>query len=145
MITREVDYAIRAVVGLAGANGKGLSTAELARDMDIPYPFLRRIVLKLSIGGLVASARGRSGGLRLRRQPSTLSLLDVVRVMDPLGVTLNACLADETVCRRSHRCGVHAALAKAQHLLDNRLARVTVARLAWLEKRGRREKKHVKE
>ena len=54
MITRETDYAIRALLRLAQQqDGKVLSTTVLAQDMSIPYRFLRRIVLKLGERGLV--------------------------------------------------------------------------------------------
>ncbi|HOF88108.1 MAG TPA: Rrf2 family transcriptional regulator, partial [Armatimonadota bacterium] len=84
MITRETDYAIRAMLYLAHHAGDGaISAATVAEAMDIPYRFLRRILSRLVGTNLLVSTRGKQGGLRLARDPEEVSLLDVVEAMDP--------------------------------------------------------------
>jgi Rrf2 family protein len=110
VITREADYALRAVLELAAGTG-GRSAAELARATQVPYPFMRRVLARLTAAGLVRSLRGRSGGVRLTRPATDLSLLEVLSVMDADTVTLNACLREGADCARSSWCAAHAALA----------------------------------
>ncbi|MEI8242522.1 MAG: Rrf2 family transcriptional regulator [bacterium] len=129
MITREADYAIRAVLELAGGTS-GRSAAALARTAQVPYPFLRRVLGKLVAAGLVCSSRGRGGGVRLARPAAAISLLDVARAIDPDTVTLNACLREDGACCGLRRCAVHAALASVQRDLWRALAAVNFDSLA---------------
>lgn len=131
MITREADYAIRIVLALArhAADPAPVSAEVVADEMAVPYRFVRKIAGKLVRAGLVASARGRFGGLRLARRASTLSLLDVLMAVDPETVTLNICLLDPRACRRTGTCVIHPRLASIQADLERSLASVTFASL----------------
>jgi len=124
MITREADYAVRAVLELASGTS-GRSAAELARATQVPYPFLRRVLGRLTAAKLVKSVRGRSGGVQLARPAGAISLRDVVRAIDPATITLNACLLDGGRCSRVRRCAVHASLARVQKELWRSLDAVT--------------------
>jgi len=136
MITRETDYAIRALLRLAQqGDGQAVSTTVLAQDMEIPYRFLRRILLKLGERGLVHSTRGKQGGLRLARPAGAVTLLDVVGAMDPDAITLNICLGDAAhACPRSERCVVHYELADIQQALHQRFADISLATLVERER-----------
>ena len=128
MITREADYAIRAVLELAsGADGR--SSAELARATQVPYPFLRRVLGKLTAAGLVQSLRGRAGGARLARPARAISLLDVARAIDPDTITLNRCLQAGSRCSRQRRCAAHVSLDRVQQQLWQALAAITFDKL----------------
>jgi len=124
MITRETDYAIRAVLELV-SRARGRSAAELARATRVPYPFMRRVLGKLTAAKLVRSSRGRSGGVQLVRPAREISLLDVARAIDPHAVTLNACLRKDGSCSRLRQCTVHEALARVQQDLWQGLATIT--------------------
>jgi len=124
MITREADYAIRAVLELASGMS-GSSAAELARATQVPYPFLRRVLGRLTAARLVKSVRGRSGGMQLARPPGAISLRDVAQAIDPATITLNACLLDGGRCSLARRCPVHAPLARVQKELWRALDAVT--------------------
>lgn len=142
MITREADYAIRAMVSMAQADpAEGVTTAKLARNTEIPYPFLRRIVKKLTSAGLVVSSRGKGGGVAFARQPGSISLYDAVAAIDRETVALNMCVIDGNACNRSSFCGAHTEWTKIQKTLNERLADISLARLAEMEKRKQNTKK----
>lgn len=133
MITREADYAIRVCLHLARQQRAGatvVGTAAMAQELDIPYRFLRKLVLRLVRCGLVASRRGKGGGVSLAHRPESLTVLTVLRAVAPEATTLNLCLMDGSACRRSGQCTVHRALATVQKTLDRELGRLTFARLA---------------
>lgn len=140
MITREADYAIRTMLYLARPEHDVVSTAVLAEEMDIPYRFLRRLLLRCVESGLVESVRGKRGGIRLAGDPAQVSLLDIIRTVDPAMVALNSCLLEDGSCSRSTICVVHTELAELQCELNARLAQVT---LASLVERERREQMNV--
>lgn len=120
MITRETDYAIRAVLCLAQAHREEriISVSELSERMEIPYRFLRALSRKLVAAKVVVSKRGNGGGLALARPPGTISLLEVIRVMDPKNVLLNRCLITGDSCTRAVQCPVHSQLDAMQKQLD---------------------------
>lgn len=130
MITREADYAIRTVVHLASlGEGASVSCSEVARRAVVPYRFLRKIVSKLVASGIVKSRRGRRGGLALDRPAGEVSLLDIIRAVDPRGVTLNTCLGEEEACDLQLACRTHSRLASVQQLIERHLSDVTVDEL----------------
>ena len=124
MITRETDYAIRAVLALASGTS-GRSATDLARITQVPYPFLRRVLGRLTAAGLITSVRGRTGGVRLAQPASAVSLFDVAWAIDPAAITLNACLREGNKCPRMRRCPVHTPLNRIQHDLWQALNAVT--------------------
>lgn len=134
MLTRESDYAIRALLYLARhTEGAPQSAMVIAEAMDIPYRFVRRILLKLNNAGLVDSVRGKQGGLKLALIPAYISLLDIARAVDPQTVTLNLCLTEPDACRRSPQCVVHRELARVQAMIARELASISLADLVVAE------------
>ena len=132
MITREADYAMRVALHLAAIRSDGRDTAscaEVARDMGVPYRFLRKIVRRMVASGLILSSRGRGGGLSLAKLPRHISLLDVIGAMGETGVTLSRCLAPGGGCVRTKGCRIHDELHALQRTVDKRLAALSLDRL----------------
>jgi Rrf2 family protein len=127
MITREADYSIRAILYLSqpGRAENVVPVKELAESTDIPYRFLRKIMLALVNSGFVISIRGRNGGFRLARKPQNISMLDVLQATDPRGVTLNRCLREGEVCLQAGTCPVHVQLRALQDRVDSCLGSIT--------------------
>jgi len=131
MITREADYCIRTVWHLSRPEHRDqpVPVEKLAGEMDIPVPFLRRILAQLIEAGIVISHRGRNGGLSLNGDPSRISLLDVLRKADEKGVLLNRCLAEDGCCTHRQTCTVHNAMQKLQTMVENQLKSITFDQL----------------
>src|ERR1700759_2781595 len=66
----------------ARADGKAVSAEELGRAQDIPHGFLQAILADLRKAGVVISQRGQSGGWRMARSASEVSVADVIRAVD---------------------------------------------------------------
>ena len=82
-ITRQADYAVRAVEYLAKqAPNQRFATSTVAEETKIPLSFLAKIISQLSIAGLIKTIRGAHGGITLARDPRDISLLDVVEAID---------------------------------------------------------------
>lgn len=128
MITREIDYAIRAMLYLAQEE-RAISASALAQAIQVPYRFLRRILLRLVDEGLLSSTRGKYGGLSLAKDASKIDLLNIIRATDVKAMVLNICLQDEQNCSRSHNCVIHEELALLQHDIEERLSNLTLAAL----------------
>ena len=82
-ITFKGDYALKAVLDLAVHYGSGvISIQEISEHIDAPIKFLEQILLELKRSGLVESRRGKVGGYFLAKDPATISVGDVVRVIE---------------------------------------------------------------
>lgn len=80
----KTEYACLAVLELAARFGAGepVRIRAIADTHGIPSPFLVQILLQLKAAGLVESTRGASGGYRLLRDPATITLADVVTIVE---------------------------------------------------------------
>lgn len=128
-ITRQADYAIRAVRYLARQGEKRSATSVVAKEMSIPASFLAKIISQLSIAGLLHTSRGARGGVTLARDPKNISLLDVVEAIDG-PILLNECVGDPGNCEFSSDCAMHPIWQEAQESLVKRLRETTFASLA---------------
>ncbi|MFI1652906.1 RrF2 family transcriptional regulator [Streptomyces avidinii] len=82
-ISARADYAVRAALQLAASQDDGPVKAEAIADaQDIPHKFLEGILNDMRRGGLVLSQRGGNGGYRLARPAESISIADVIRVVD---------------------------------------------------------------
>jgi len=129
-ITRQADYAVRAVLYLAQQpRDTRSSTAQIARDQAIPPTFLAKIVAQLSVAGILQATRGARGGVQLARPPEAISLLEIVEVIDgPL--YLNDCVANAATCPHGAYCTVHQVWCEAQADLVKRLGQTHFGQLA---------------
>jgi Rrf2 family protein len=80
-VSAKVDYALRAMLELAGAGGL-VKAEQLATAQAIPRKFLESILLQLRHAELVASQRGVEGGHALARPASDISVADVIRAVE---------------------------------------------------------------
>jgi Rrf2 family protein len=120
-ITRQADYAVRAVLYLArlGDNERA-ATSTIAEEQRIPPSFLAKIISQLSIAGLLHTSRGARGGVTLARDPKDISLLEVIEAIDG-PIQLNECVGDDTVCSFDDDCPLRSVWCDAQEMLVRRL------------------------
>jgi Rrf2 family protein len=83
MISQTAEYALRAVVFLAGQDGPR-TTLEISKATLVPAGYLAKVMQSLGRAGVVRSQRGLNGGFTLVRDPSELSILAVVNAVDPI-------------------------------------------------------------
>jgi Rrf2 family protein len=82
-VTAKADYAVRAVVELAGsAQGSPRKVDEVAQAQHIPVSFLENILTQLRSSGIVRSQRGPEGGYWLAQPPEQVTLADIIRAVE---------------------------------------------------------------
>ena len=109
-LSRQADYAIRAIMDLAQIpEGELSQTREIARRQDIPEKYLPTIVRTLARAGLIRTLRGSHGGISLARPANKITLLDVIEAIDG-PVLLNRCLIRPGECggENDGLCVLHA-------------------------------------
>jgi len=128
-ITRQADYAVRAVLHLARVgNSERSATSTIAKEQNIPPSFLAKIISQLSIAGLLHTSRGARGGVTLARDPKEISLLEVVEAIDG-PIQLNECVGDSGVCPFEDNCPIKPVWCDAQDELVTRLKNTNFAQM----------------
>lgn len=119
-ITRQADYAVRAVLHLAQSGDERTATSAIAAEQRIPPSFLAKIVSQLSIAGLLHTSRGARGGVVLARAAKDITLLEVIEAIDG-PIQLNECVGDNGACSFDDDCPVRPVWCEAQEDLVKRL------------------------
>jgi Rrf2 family protein len=126
-ITRQADYAVRAMVYLAQLEkGKKAATSQIAREKGIPPSFLAKIVSQLSVAGLLQTSRGAKGGVSLAKASEAISLLDVIEAIDG-PIVLNDCVGESSTCTYDESCPLKPVWCDAQKMLVDHLSRANFA------------------
>lgn len=85
LISKKSRYALRSVLELAKRKGAGpVKISEIAATQFIPRKFLEAILVQLKQAGFVESIRGSDGGYMLTREPETLTVGDIIRIVQGL-------------------------------------------------------------
>jgi Rrf2 family protein len=102
-ITTKSPYAVVALAELARSGGSGpVPLGELARRRDVPVQFLEQLFAVLRRSGIVSSQRGVKGGYRFARDPASVTVLEVVELLDgPLGRDADGVFADAAGAARA--------------------------------------------
>ena len=128
-ITRQADYAVRAVLYLANlGTSERAATSTVAEEQRIPPSFLAKIISQLSIAGLLHTSRGARGGVTLAREPGDISLLEVIEAIDG-PIQLNECVADDSLCSFDDTCPLRPVWSDAQNELVARLKKTNFGQL----------------
>ncbi len=95
-LSKKADYGLIALKHLAQHSEVSVSAREIASEYQIPAQLLAKILQRLARKGLLVSQQGTRGGYVLARDPSKISIVDVVEALDgPIGIT---------PCERGSRC-----------------------------------------
>jgi Rrf2 family transcriptional regulator, cysteine metabolism repressor len=101
-ITSKSPYAVLALAELArGPGSEPVPIGELARKREVPVQFLEQLFALLRRAGIISSQRGVKGGYRFAREPSTITVLEIVELLDgPLGRDAEGVFADAAEAAR---------------------------------------------
>lgn len=128
LITRNTDYAVRALCYIAKQAKGPVSAAEMVTALKIPRPFLRKILQTLSVEGLLRSTKGQGGGFSLVRPPEQILLTDLIRIFQNT-IQLNECVFKKKICPNRSTCMLKKEIDGIEREVLERLGRVNIASL----------------
>jgi Rrf2 family protein len=101
-ITSKSPYAVLALAELGRSAGSDpVPIGELARRRKVPVQFLEQLFAALRRAGVISSQRGVKGGYRFAREPSSVTVLEIVELLDgPLGRDAEGVFADAAAAAR---------------------------------------------
>jgi Rrf2 family protein len=131
-VSSKAHYGLRMMTAFARAYGKGpISLGEVSRTEHLPLSYLEQLAAQLRRGRLVDSTRGVHGGYRLTRHPASISVLDVVRIVEG-EVAPVECVAHDYVpgtCIREGDCASQALWRRLKASIDAVLSQTTLEEL----------------
>jgi len=133
VITRATEYAVRAIIFLAQQPKDGIVLKkDICRTQEVTPAFLTKIFQPLIKAGIVNSQRGVGGGFLLAKDPSEVTMLDILEAEEGK-LKLNHCLVDADFCQRDAYCSAHEVWHDAQREMAEVLKRYSIADLVRQE------------
>lgn len=127
MFSQTVEYALRAVVFLAGNPDEPSTTDQVAERTRVPAPYLAKILQGLVRAGVVRSQRGVGGGVMLARRPDELTILEVVQAVEPAAVRRITTCPLGLAAHGANLCPLHKRMDEALAMVETAFASSTLA------------------
>lgn len=137
MLSKSCIYALRAAIYIAlqEEDEQHVSIRKIADELGISFHFLTKILQQLTEAGLLLSLRGPAGGVRLARPAKSITLLDIVLVIEGERF-FSACLLGLPGCGIQAPCPVHEEWASTRKRLIRMFERSSLAKLAQEARSG---------
>ena len=130
-LTSFTDFGLRALMWLAGEPDRVFSTHEIASQFGISRNHLAKIVQVLASGGIVATRRGKAGGIELARPADRITIGEIVRLLEA-GQPLVECFRpDGGNCTLTPACKLKGPLFAARQAFLRELDRTTLLQCTY--------------
>lgn len=109
MLSNTSRYALRAVIYLAskGDDEIRIGIKKIAEDLDIPSPFLGKILQTLAKKKLLLSTKGPNGGFAYPSNAKDVTLYDIITVIDGDELFTRCLLSDKNCGDGKEVCAMH--------------------------------------
>lgn len=111
MLTLTSEYALRAIVFLAQSSAHKdshrIRGKEIAAQTEVPYKYLTRILADLVRAGVLEATRGKNGGFKLARKPTSIQLYEVLSPFEPVLGNRRPCPFGNLICSDDEPCAGH--------------------------------------
>lgn len=128
LLTKETDYAIRALMELAKGDGKFLSAREIAEAQGMPYQYIRKILQVLIKEKIVISREGGRGGFKLQVGSEKIKVSDIIRLFQG-EIQLLECMFRKKICEQRPTCVLRKNIQKIEQLVEKEFDGVTIGGL----------------
>lgn len=111
MLSNTSKYAIRAVIYLAVKTNKDerVGIKKIAEALDIPSPFLGKILQVLVRRKILSSTKGPNGGFGIGKRPDKITLYDIIIEMEGSDL-FESCLLGAGSCESNNKAGTYCAM-----------------------------------
>ena len=129
ILTKMTRFGTRAVFDIAyNSSGLPVQVKDIAHRQELPLKFLEQIFHKLKKADFINSVRGPGGGYELTKDPSEITVGDIVKAIDePLDLV--CCVSDTEACGRGEQCVTRPIWQETSKRIKEYLDTVTIADL----------------
>jgi Rrf2 family protein len=131
-VSQKLEYAMRAMIELAGRRGDGqlVPAREIAENQQVPLRFLEQQLGALARAGLVESFRGAGGGCRIARDPAEITVAQIADAIEGQIYPVFCLEPSDHTCFADSRCGLQGFWADIARAVQHVFEQTTVADLA---------------
>ena len=132
MLSNTSRYALRAVIYLAvnSKDNKRIGIKKIAEDLDIPSPFLGKILQTLAKHKVLFSNKGPNGGFAFPDDSKDLTLFDLIKIIDGDDIVQKCLLSDRDCHEEGKYCPVHDQYSKIRGDINTMLKEHTIMSFA---------------
>ncbi|UZJ40946.1 Rrf2 family transcriptional regulator [Prosthecochloris sp. SCSIO W1101] len=128
VLTKNTDYAVRALLVLGAHEGEYVSARKISQEQGIPYQFLRRILQDLCRHGLVQTKEGVHGGVMLDREPEHIRIKDVIEIFQGK-IELSECMFRKQLCSNRANCVLRHEILRIELMVNREFEGITIGKL----------------
>lgn len=128
-IPESLSIALHTCLWIAEDDGVYRPSPQLAQELGFSAHHLAKIVQRLVHGGLLETARGRHGGIRLARPAQQITLLDIYEAAGGPPLHPHRCLLDPKICG-GRACSIGRLIEQENGRLHTTMKHTTLASLA---------------
>jgi Rrf2 family transcriptional regulator, iron-sulfur cluster assembly transcription factor len=131
MLSNSCRYGIRAIIYLASKKStvKKTGIKQIGADLDLPTPFLGKILQQLAKKKILKSMKGPNGGFSMMKDPKTITLYDIIVAIDGED-TFTDCIMHDGPCvyidRIKKPCPIHDDYSKTRSEMINLFKNKTI-------------------
>ncbi len=131
-LSARTRYATRIMLDLAEhtVEGNPLCASSISENTSISVPFIEQILRPLKKAGYIKSVRGAYGGHIFLKEPSSITLGDIVRTMEG-EINISQSCSESPPCERSGDCRTKIAWSHISRTIERELDTITLADLMF--------------
>ncbi len=127
-LSKLTDYGIMIMSHMAQGGGSAQTAAEIATQVDVAQPTVRKILKVLARNGYLSSQRGAKGGYYLAMPAHEISLTDLIETLEgPLALT--ECGSRPGLCQQEHSCSIRDSWLQINQAIRHTLAGVSLEQM----------------
>jgi Rrf2 family protein len=138
-LNKTTEYAIRVMYRLAEGEGKVYSVYSLHREMQLPYKYLGRLMLRLAEAKLVEPLQGKQGGYRLSRKVKHIYLYEIIGAVEGLE-NYQRCILGFPECSSENPCALHYYWINMRENIQEMIYNVSLEDLRDIQNKAQRHK-----
>ena len=127
-VPESMSIALHTCLWIADGERAFRSSPKIAKELGFSYNHFAKVVQKLVHAGLLETERGPRGGIRLARDPSEVTLLDIYEAAGGAPLPAHRCLLDPSVCKGC-ACGIGRLIEQENARLHKKMKETSIASL----------------
>jgi len=127
-LTLYTDYSFRVLLYLGVNNDRLCTIAEIAERCNATQNHLVKVVHNLGKEGYIQTMRGRTGGIRLKKDPAEITITEIIRCTE-VNLDIAECLRPTNTCHITEVCTLKGIFSEAQQQFIDTLDQYTLASL----------------
>jgi Rrf2 family protein len=125
MITKNSDYAIRAVIYLARHRDRYVPSSEISQKEKIPLIFLRRLLQELIKNKIAGSKEGAAGGVKLKAEPDKINIAQLIKIIQG-NIQIIDCMFQKEICQNRATCVIRKKILGIEKKVVDELSKLTI-------------------